>query len=128
MREPVGDLMTNTDFSYAPGELELFKEAVNWKAYFASQLRPFIKRRVIEVGAGIGATTAFLCDDGCGTIDSVTANGELFDSVLCIDVLEHIGNRALIVLAPAFNILFSPFDQALGHFRRYTRPQLKALT
>ena len=62
MREPIGDLMTNTDFSYAGGELELFKDAVNWKGYFASQLRPFIKRRVIEVGAGIGATTAFSCD------------------------------------------------------------------
>jgi hypothetical protein len=176
MREPVGDLMTNTDFSYAGGELELFKDAVNWKGYFASQLRPFIKRRVVEVGAGIGATTAFLCDGGqecwvcvepdkelakklnetlqqgglpgccsvrCGTVDSVTASGELFDTVLYIDVLEHIeadrdelikasslltGNGALIVLAPAFNMLFSPFDQAVGHFRRYTRLQLKALT
>ena len=168
--------MINADFSYTGGELELFRHAVNWKGYFASQLRPFIKRRVIEVGAGIGTTTAFLCDGRqerwvcvepdkdlaeklnetlqqgglpgcctvrCGRVDTVAASGELFDTVLYIDVLEHIEadrdelikaasllteNGVLIVLAPAFNMLFSPFDEAVGHFRRYTRSQLKALT
>jgi SAM-dependent methyltransferase len=66
-----------------------------------------------------------------------------FDAMLYIDVLEHIAddraevekavNRlrvggALIVLSPAHQFLFSPFDQAVGHFRRYTRGTLRALT
>ena len=65
-----------------------------------------------------------------------------FDALLYIDVLEHIEDDAgelrraaallrpggfLIVLAPAHPLLYSPFDQALGHFRRYTRGSLAAI-
>lgn len=65
-----------------------------------------------------------------------------FDAVLYIDVLEHIEDdhsemRAaaervapggfLIVLAPAHNYLFSEFDRAIGHFRRYSRDSLLQL-
>lgn len=74
-----------------------------------------------------------------GTISSVS--GRLFDCILYIDVLEHIeddkaelaqavrllrpGGR-LIVLAPALQVLYSPFDQAIGHYRRYDRKRLQA--
>jgi len=62
-----------------------------------------------------------------------------FDTILYIDVLEHIeDDRAemaraaellaprgtLIVLSPAFQQLFSEFDRSVGHFRRYTRASL----
>jgi 2-polyprenyl-3-methyl-5-hydroxy-6-metoxy-1,4-benzoquinol methylase len=65
-----------------------------------------------------------------------------FDSVLYIDVLEHIHDDAaelrlayqllapngrLIILAPAHQALFSPFDQAVGHYRRYSRRTLSKL-
>jgi 2-polyprenyl-3-methyl-5-hydroxy-6-metoxy-1,4-benzoquinol methylase len=65
-----------------------------------------------------------------------------FDTILYLDVLEHImddrgevaraarrlraGGR-LIILAPAFQFLYSPFDQAIGHFRRYTRRTLERI-
>jgi SAM-dependent methyltransferase len=64
-----------------------------------------------------------------------------FDTILYIDVLEHIADdrlelaRAasrlhsgghLIVLAPAHEWLFTPFDHAIGHYRRYTRRTLGA--
>ncbi len=64
-----------------------------------------------------------------------------FDAILYIDVLEHIEDDraelaraanhlkpggALIVLAPAHPFLFTPFDAAIGHFRRYTRSSLGA--
>lgn len=64
---------------------------------------------------------------------------ESFDTILYIDVLEHIEddrseleraarhlNRGgnLIVLAPAHNWLYTPFDRAIGHHRRYTRKSL----
>ena len=66
----------------------------------------------------------------------------LFDTILYIDVLEHIEHdkaeveRAaahlkpgghLIVLAPAHQSLYTPFDKAIGHFRRYTKSSLLAL-
>ncbi|MEL6859028.1 MAG: class I SAM-dependent methyltransferase [Pseudomonadota bacterium] len=65
-----------------------------------------------------------------------------FDSLLYIDVLEHIEQdkdeieRAaahlkpggyLIVLAPAHQFLYTPFDRAIGHFRRYNKASLVAL-
>jgi SAM-dependent methyltransferase len=65
-----------------------------------------------------------------------------FDTILYVDVLEHIEDdreeleRAavrlrpgghLLVLAPAHQWLFSPFDSAIGHFRRYTKRSLSEL-
>jgi hypothetical protein len=37
--------------------------------------------------------------------------------------LQH-GGR-VIVLSPAYQFLFSPFDRQVGHFRRYTRKTLR---
>jgi protein-L-isoaspartate O-methyltransferase len=66
-----------------------------------------------------------------------------YDAILYLDVLEHIRddgaevalaaahlarNGRLIVLAPAHNWLFTPFDERIGHFRRYSRRSLAALT
>jgi ubiquinone/menaquinone biosynthesis C-methylase UbiE len=48
---------------YVGDELDLFLKANNWKEYFASLLRPYIKGRVLEVGAGLGATTEALWND-----------------------------------------------------------------
>ena len=64
-----------------------------------------------------------------------------FDAIVYIDVLEHIeddrgelmeaarrlrpGGR-LIVLSPAHQFLFSEFDAAIGHFRRYSADSLAA--
>jgi SAM-dependent methyltransferase len=50
--------------TYVGSELELFAHAVNWKTYFARQLSPFIDGAVLEVGAGLGGTTATLWKPG----------------------------------------------------------------
>src|SRR5260370_33833379 len=78
----------------------------------------------------------------CGTLESI-AGEEQFDSICYIDVLEHIEddraelNRAaahlrprgrVIVLSPAHQWLFTPFDAAIGHFRRYTRTMVRAIS
>jgi SAM-dependent methyltransferase len=69
--------------------------------------------------------------------------GRSFDTILYIDVLEHIEDDAaelgrardllrpggrLIVLSPAYPRLYSEFDRAIGHHRRYTKGSLRALT
>ena len=81
------------------------------------------------------------CRVVAGTIDDV-AKAPRFDAVLYIDVLEHIAddrmelakaaqrlapNGRLVVLAPAHQSLFSPFDAAVGHHRRYSAASLAAL-
>ncbi len=76
-----------------------------------------------------------------GTITDLPARAR-FDTILYADVLEHIeddeaevkeaasrlrGGGVLIVLAPAYPFLYTPFDGAIGHFRRYTRNSLRRL-
>ena len=66
---------------------------------------------------------------------------EVFDTIIYIDVLEHIKNdkeeldRAtahlspggrLLVVSPAYEFLYGPFDKAIGHFRRYGKKQLRS--
>ena len=82
------------------------------------------------------------CAVHIGALDDIPAR-EAFDTILYVDVLEHIEDdrgeveRAaerlksegrLIVLAPAHQWLFTPFDQQVGHFRRYNRHLLQILT
>jgi len=77
-----------------------------------------------------------------GTLRDLSAN-ETFDTILYIDVLEHIEDdlgemRAalahlspkgkIVVLSPAHPGLYTEFDRALGHYRRYTRRSLRACT
>lgn len=74
---------------------------------------------------------------------SGTLSGDYkFDTILYIDVLEHIqddkselnhiarllksGGR-IIILSPAHEYLYTPFDRAIGHFRRYNRKTILAV-
>jgi SAM-dependent methyltransferase len=78
------------------------------------------------------------CEARHGTIQSLN-DVEKFDLILYIDVLEHIKDDAgeianavkhlkdggyLVVLVPANMFLFSRFDSAIGHFRRYSKKTL----
>lgn len=77
-----------------------------------------------------------------GTLGSLDA-GQTFDTIIYVDVLEHIENDReelehaasrlrpggrIIVLSPAHQRLFTPFDAAIGHFRRYNRPMLRRIS
>ena len=77
-----------------------------------------------------------------GTVDDLPSDRR-FDAILYIDVLEHIAEDArevaaaaarlkvggrLVVLSPAHPWLFSEFDRAVGHERRYTRRRLRAIS
>jgi SAM-dependent methyltransferase len=79
------------------------------------------------------------CRISIGTLSDLSEH-ERFDTILYMDVLEHIADdRAelemaaghvepgghLIVLAPAHQWLFTPFDKAIGHYRRYTKQALR---
>ena len=76
-----------------------------------------------------------------GNIDNPALKRK-YDTILYIDVLEHIENDefemikaarklkkngCLVVLAPAYQFLYSPFDVKIGHFRRYHRKRLTAI-
>lgn len=159
-----------SDYTYIGSELDLFAKALQWKSYWRSHLRAFVRGTVLEVGAGNGNNTRVLADlysshwvcvepdpNLCaqlrasippasrtdviaGTLADLPEYSH-FDTILYLDVLEHIENDTselrlaaqhlrqgghLIVLAPAHQSLYSPFDSAVGHFRRYSRRSLCA--
>jgi len=161
--------MTDTAH-YIGNELELFAAATHWKSYFARAITPYIQGDVLEVGAGLGSNTVLLHNSrvhswlslepdetlaqsarravaeipACRVVVGTTASAALesYDSILYIDVLEHIEDdrgelaRAasllregghLVVLAPAHQALYSEFDRAIGHFRRYDATSLGAV-
>jgi SAM-dependent methyltransferase len=167
---PRADVATG---SYVGDELELFAHAHNWKQYWSRVLGSFVHGRVLDVGAGMGASARlFARHPGIDSwlalepdrefADTMRAipPGELppgfdvvqgtladlapelrFDCVLYIDVLEHIAgdreelaqaiphlapNGRIVLLSPAHAFLYSPFDAAIGHVRRYDRASLRA--
>jgi SAM-dependent methyltransferase len=78
------------------------------------------------------------CEIFIGTSNEI-GKRESFDTAIYIDVLEHIDSHEeeisnaatllrpgghLVVLSPAHDFLFSPFDKQVGHIRRYNRKNL----
>jgi len=49
------------EINYQGTELELFADAVNWKTYWSKTLQHYVAGTVIEVGAGIGGSTKYIC-------------------------------------------------------------------
>jgi cyclopropane fatty-acyl-phospholipid synthase-like methyltransferase len=81
------------------------------------------------------------CDVKLGTLQTLSLDAK-FDTIIYIDVLEHIENDKseieaaslllkesghLIILAPAHQRLYSEFDKAIGHQKRYSKGTLRAI-
>jgi SAM-dependent methyltransferase len=83
-----------------------------------------------------------VCRAQLGTVADLAA-APTFDAILYVDVLEHIEDDAaeleraaarlnsggrILVMSPAHPWLYSPFDAAIGHYRRYRRRDARRLT
>lgn len=133
------------------------------------RLRLWIGRQVLEIGSGIGNLSAFLADRerlvltdtreeylsrlrarfaGRPNIsvahlylphDDGDLAGQHFDTIICLNVLEHVDDDLaslaairrllapsgrLVLLVPALPALYGTIDRALGHHRRYKRRDL----
>lgn len=156
---------------YSGRDLEAMASARNYHQWLLAEFLPYIRGSVAEVGAGKGDISRLLLDtnlksltafepsgnlfpqlsDAIGPDNRVRAiNGpfekgkasECFDSILYINVLEHIEDDAgelaisntalapgghLLIFVPALPWLYSELDRQVGHFRRYTKNNLVAL-
>ncbi len=149
--------------------LERIATASRYNRWMFDRLRPWVGRRVLEIGAGIGNMSAFLVDrervvltdsepyylgrlrERFAARPQVTVaelrlpavaprlGTERFDTIICLNVLEHIADDAaalgalpkllepggrLVLLVPSLAALYGTLDQALGHFRRYAPDEL----
>lgn len=151
--------------SKAKDTLESMSQAVWYNRWTLNKFKKFLKGDILEVGCGIGNFTKSLKEYGdvyAIDIDSNYINevkkfvngrvgfGDIekgryffndkkFDTVVCINVLEHIKrddqvlknlykllkeDGHLILLVPAHPFLFGKIDQSIGHVRRYVKQEL----
>lgn len=99
---------------------------------------------LLESFAATKDAMSFPCDVKLvvGTVSDLPS-ASTYDAIIYVDVLEHIEHDALelqkaahrlkpggnlIVLSPAHQFLYSPFDKAIGHFRRYNMQSLRAIS
>jgi len=98
--------------------------------------RAFVDEAVRRLGQH--PNVRLICGDATAA-DAPKPNDEAFDTVVLLDVLEHIeddvallaglGARLgpgghLILKVPAMPSLYSPMDEAIGHWRRYDKKGL----
>jgi SAM-dependent methyltransferase len=117
---------------------------------YSEYLRPHVDTLdIVEPSANQQSVLrAKFADDPCIRVHSDTIEGfharvgdGALDAICMVNVLEHIENdeKALLflnrligdgghlcVFVPAMPFLYSDFDKSIGHFRRYTKPELIA--
>jgi SAM-dependent methyltransferase len=140
------------------------------------QFEPYLGKRLLEVGCGVGSILAQLrprefvmgvdveddlieyarqrflnaqhhefaaLDISSHSIESrLMLKGQRFDTIICINVLEHVQDDvaavaamadvvdpggAVAILVPAHPALFGQYDEMEGHYRRYSRKGLRRL-
>ena len=160
-----------TQDRYAAEDLETIEEARRYGAHVFDLFRPFIGRRVLEVGCGIGTMSRKLADIADEIVgiepnancierievamrdepkfslrrchleecDQADLAAHRFDTVYCVNVLEHIHDDIaalrmfrdvilpdgkVLIFVPAVQAAYGPLDAELGHHRRYSKATL----
>jgi len=139
----------------------------NYNIWLFDLLKPYLGKEILEIGCGIGNLTYYFKNDrkfvaidkepkyisyikldfadvevyDCDIVDPKILHEKnyTFNSVICINVLEHIkeddkalsnmydltkknGNAILVV--PAHRFLYGELDKNVEHWRRYTKKEL----
>jgi cyclopropane fatty-acyl-phospholipid synthase-like methyltransferase len=140
----------------------------NYLRWIADLIKPHLGASVLEVGAGIGTVTELYApghtvlatdlsdlrvaalEERFGAVPTVTVakrdlrdlrdDGARFDSIVMINVLEHIEDDAgvlsdmrnllrdggnIVIYVPALNGLYGRFDRQVGHYRRYSKWRMR---
>ncbi len=151
--------------------LDLLADTYNYNHWVYSLCRPWLGKVVMEVGAGTGNLTQFLLGaekvvcvepeqeyrDRLAALVRVHLNTTFYplplqglpkeeagyDSVLCVNVLEHIEDDQhalaemaerlrpgghVVLYVPAVSWAYGEMDRHLGHYRRYSRTMMRRLS
>lgn len=160
-----------TNDSFILDDLKQMEYAKNYNQWIFSLVKPYIGKRVLEIGPGIGNMSRQIIsgvDLLAGMEPNVHCAGALkeafrgstnfelipsrieeyekeklvsyhFDTIVCINVLEHIkddatilatfeqvieNNGRVVLLVPAISQAYGKIDKSVGHFRRYSKSSL----
>ncbi|NEQ95209.1 MAG: class I SAM-dependent methyltransferase [Cyanothece sp. SIO2G6] len=143
--------------------------ASNYNNWIFSQFQPWLGDRTLEVGCGTGNFSELLAQHSqhltaldleadyvqytkqrlqhCPNVEVLQADAtqlaeqQAFDSIVMLDVLEHIeddittlmqlkqslsADGFLIIKVPALQSLYGAMDEVIGHHRRYSQQTLNA--
>ncbi len=147
------------------------ESSVNYNRWIFSKFKNCIGKNILEIGPGFGNLSNYISDfktyvvldidenvinrakeinnkrtyfvmDAASDDFSKELGNYSFDTVICVNVLEHIydhdkafrnmmdvlnTNGHLLLFVPAFNFLYNDMDKLAGHFRRYTKNLCKKL-
>ncbi|MFH1642955.1 MAG: class I SAM-dependent methyltransferase [Nanoarchaeota archaeon] len=139
--------------------LERISKTKNYHKWIYNKIAPFLGKNILEVGSGLGSMTNHICrgrkiccidilDYNLRKSKHIILKMDIsksslkkgFDTVVCINVLEHIkhdkkalhnmycstkkgGN--LILIVPAFQLPYGSIDIMNKHFRRYDKKEIK---
>src|SRR6266540_2072355 len=145
-KDGVGALWTIIRFNlltegadHAATTLQRVSQLSRYNAWLYEQISPFVGRRILEVGAGLGTMTRYLLDLDAPVPEWVEKYS--LDTVMCLNVLEHIEDDEavlrrfhdalsprgrVLLIVPAMRMLYGTIDETIGHFRRYERDELSA--
>jgi SAM-dependent methyltransferase len=165
-------MLPNNASQYFGKDLEAMSFAKNYHKWILTEFSPYLGSSVAEVGAGMGGFSTLLLetdirslvafepsqnmypllqealskDTRARTVNDFfgrTTTGEHFDSIVYVNVLEHIEDDAselsnardslnpqghLLIFVPALPWLYSEIDRQVGHYRRYVKKDLVELT
>lgn len=146
----------------------------NYYSWILQEFQPFLGKRILEVGAGIGTFTHFILSveevekifllepseelmehlkdtfrdnnkieiisSKAEDISSENIRDMNIDTVVFVNVLEHIENDVdllrkfsaglkpgsrILTFSPAFKLLYAHIDATAGHYRRYTKKEIR---
>ena len=149
--------------------LKIMAKASWYNRWLYSFVKPYLGKKILELGSGIGNFTELLADGkrfvdvsdienkylkklrtrfkgkkvkvtriDLGA-DNTKARTDYYDTVICLNVLEHIRKDGtalnliyrslkhsgrLVLLVPAHKMLFGSLDKNLKHYRRYSKKEL----
>ncbi len=157
---------------YFGKDLESMSFAKNYHRWILAEFSPYLGQNIAEVGAGTGNFSILLLETNIRKLKAFEPSDNMFpllkktlskdkracvennffgrtiteeehfDSVLYVNVLEHIEDDMselikahdalvsgghLLIFAPALPALYSNMDRQIGHFRRYTKKNLLKL-
>tara|TARA_B110000027_G_scaffold21144_1_gene22499 strand:- start:2095 stop:2790 length:696 start_codon:yes stop_codon:yes gene_type:complete len=160
--------MSKKKINYDGWELKFFDEAKNFRDYQLKLIKQYVKGYVAEVGPGNGMNVStyikypkkidlyeptkklylelkkrFKKTNKISIYNKkFLLQKEKYDSILYLDVLEHIKkdkeeilkafksikkNGYLIINVPAFSYLYSKFDKDVGHHKRYQKKDMRII-